>query len=261
MSQIINLTQFKASKEQIEDNVIDLKDNSELKNLLTFTSMPTKAEVRERAEKIATIAAETGCTQALISGAPYLMSELEISLLERNINPLYSFSVRKSIEKTQEDGSVVKTNVFVHKGFVSPYNDEITPQKENILNLTQHDATKEQQDAGVIEPENKDLIRQFLTFDDIPSRKEIESRAEIIAQLASLSNCKKAMIGGAPYFMSTLETALTENGIEPCYAYSERVVNEQTKEDGSVEKVSTFVHKGFVSALDDFSENNELDER
>lgn len=33
---------------------------------------------------------------------------------------LYAFSERKSIEKTNEKGEVIKTNVFVHKGFY-PY--------------------------------------------------------------------------------------------------------------------------------------------
>lgn len=33
---------------------------------------------------------------------------------------LYAYSERKSVEKTNEKGEVVKTNVFVHKGFY-PY--------------------------------------------------------------------------------------------------------------------------------------------
>jgi len=79
-----------------------------------------------------------------------------------------------------------------------------------ILNLTQHKASKEQIDAGVVEPgENlkKDVIKG-ITFDDIPKESSLTTRAFLLAQKASNTGCKKAMIGGAPFFMPRLAEAL-----------------------------------------------------
>ena len=54
----------------------------------------------------------------MIGGAPYLMSALENALMAVGIKPLYSFSERVSMEETIADGTVRKTNVFRHVGFV-----------------------------------------------------------------------------------------------------------------------------------------------
>ena len=52
-----------------------------------------------------------------------------------------------------------------------------------MLNLTQHEATAEQLAAGVIEPSivNKPLIQALLTFTGLPTRSEVEQRAEELA--------------------------------------------------------------------------------
>ena len=46
------------------------------------------------------------------------MSSLEKHLKINNIQPMYAFSVRESIEVVNDDGSVTKKNVFKHIGFV-----------------------------------------------------------------------------------------------------------------------------------------------
>lgn len=56
-----------------------------------------------------------------------------------------------------------------------------------------------------------------------------------------------ALVGGAPFFMSTLERHLLANGVIPLYAFSVRESKETTMDDGSVGKVSVFKHKGFIS--------------
>ena len=56
----------------------------------------------------------------MIGGAPFLMSPLESALLNNGIEPVYAFSTRESVEKKLPDGSVQKTNIFKHKGFVPP---------------------------------------------------------------------------------------------------------------------------------------------
>lgn len=118
---IINLTQHPASAEQLAAGVIDLpgEARSALIALLTFETLPPAAEIASRARVIARLASQDyRCDGAMIGGAPFLMAPLEVALKMRGITPLYAFSVRESVEAVQPDGSVRKTAVFRHLGFV-----------------------------------------------------------------------------------------------------------------------------------------------
>ena len=117
-----------------------------------------------------------------------------------------------------------------------------------ILNLTQHPASPEQVAQGVFEPKNKTKVQRALTFNSLPTKEEIVSRAKELADIAKEHNVSKVMIGGAPYLMSALETAMHEANITPLYAFAERDVVEATQPDGSVIKKSVFKHVGFVEA-------------
>lgn len=121
--------------------------------------------------------------------------------------------------------------------------------KSEIINLTQHKATAEQLEAGVVEPAEKAAVQAILTFDAIPSVEEIQQRALLLAAIAVQSGCKKAMIGGAPFFMSALESALKAQGIAPVYAFSQRESVESIQSDGSVVKTNMFKHVGFVEVV------------
>jgi len=127
---IINLTQHAATPAQVAAGVVEFP--GQLAHLLNFDGLPTQAEVADKATRIA-LAASTaargmgpacdpktvvGATHALIGGAPYLMGPLERALRAVGITPLYAYSVRKSTETVQPDGTVVKTAVFEHGGFV-----------------------------------------------------------------------------------------------------------------------------------------------
>lgn len=120
MRKIVNLTQHSSTPEQRAHGVVDLegKEREELLELLTFNELPTQSEVRERAERIADLTSTHGCEAAMIGGAPYLMGPLEAALRERGITPLYAFTKRESVEEVQPDGSVRKTAVFRHAGFI-----------------------------------------------------------------------------------------------------------------------------------------------
>ncbi len=121
--------------------------------------------------------------------------------------------------------------------------------KIKILNLTQHTATPEQLEAGVFEPKSKKRIQELLTFDSIPSKEQMELRARELALIAKQElgiTSKAVMIGGAPYFMSTLERVLKEEGFQVCYAFSKRECIEEKQSDGSVVKKTLFKHVGFV---------------
>ena len=113
-----------------------------------------------------------------------------------------------------------------------------------ILNLTQHQASLEQKKAGVTEPASKDAIKALLTFNAIPSPEELHGRADALAEIAEGTGVISAMIGGAPFFMGYLEDALRARRITPLYAFSERVVEENSEG----RKVSIFKHLGFIEA-------------
>lgn len=116
-----------------------------------------------------------------------------------------------------------------------------------IFNLTQHEATEEQVADGVVDPDEdvKKEIKNLLTFDDIPSDAEMQERSRKLAEITQASGYKTAMIGGASWFMSTLEKTLVDKGISFVYAFSKRVSVEETV-NGEVIKRTKFKHIGFV---------------
>ena len=119
---ILNLTQHNATTDQKDQGVFDLSPElrPHLQELLTFVSLPTKRDVQIRALNIVkwVLSNHIECEAAMIGGAPFLMSELEFQLHLQRIKPLFAFSERVSEETTAPDGTVTKTNVFKHVGFV-----------------------------------------------------------------------------------------------------------------------------------------------
>lgn len=127
--------------------------------------------------------------------------------------------------------------------------------KRSIVNLTQHASTLDQKRDGVFDLTNAEELkelRRLITFDNLPTKEEIDARALDIATLAAraLKDCdgeKAAMIGGAPYLMSYLEFYLRRLGITVVYAFSKRISVDR-EVDGRIEKYSVFVHEGFIEA-------------
>jgi hypothetical protein len=120
-----------------------------------------------------------------------------------------------------------------------------------ILNLTQHQATPEQLDAGVVDltEEQRKRVAEYLTFDSVPHRNELNERAhELIDYIDGLDidlgegGVFRVMIGGAPFFMGVLETVLYNRTVAVCYAFSKR----ESKDLSNGKKVSVFKHLGFV---------------
>lgn len=94
--------------------------------------------------------------------------------------------------------------------------------------------------------EDKERIKKALTFNTLPMLWEIHKSAAFLAEVAKTYGVKEAMIGGAPYLMSSLEEALYEVGIWSLYSFSVRESKEEHLPDGSVRKVNVFKHVGFV---------------
>jgi hypothetical protein len=141
-----------------------------------------------------------------------------------------------------------------------------------VLNLTQHKATREQREAGVIDlPEiYRKKIIDLLTFNEIPDCDEIHGRAIMLVNVVEeflsdeMSPVREEfkeikangyegvkdlglafMIGGAPFFMPELQDELSTIGT-PLYAFSKREVVETVNDNGDVLKSSIFRHIGFV---------------
>ena len=121
-NKIINLTQHKPTKSQIEAGVISDDPSHVIKALLSFHWLPAISEVNERAELLAeeavAMAVKYDTTKVMIGGAPYLMEPLVWHLKSHNLQPVFAFSERDSIESFDESGNVVKRTVFKHIGFV-----------------------------------------------------------------------------------------------------------------------------------------------
>ena len=116
-----------------------------------------------------------------------------------------------------------------------------------ILNFTQHAATAEQLDAGVIDLMQHDLasLKALLNFVGLPTADEIYERAYAIAALAENLFAETVMVGGAPFLMPVLQKALQMRGITVLYAFSERVSVEKVV-NGVVVKTNEFKHIGFI---------------
>lgn len=119
-----------------------------------------------------------------------------------------------------------------------------------ILNLTQHNASPAQKAAGVVEPANKEMLKEMLTFTELPDKATVMRRADAIKNLCVIfeGHVGQVMIGGAPFLMGPLTAALKAAGCEPMFAFSQRESVDQTLDDGTVIKKSIFVHMGFVEA-------------
>jgi hypothetical protein len=120
MSWVLNLTQHTATAEQAAAGVIDLpaEQRADLQAMLTFATLPSVEEIRERAERIAGMAEAAGAASAMVGGALWLMAPLAAALRQRGVEPVFAFSVRETEEQLQPDGSVRKVAVFRHAGFV-----------------------------------------------------------------------------------------------------------------------------------------------
>ena len=129
-----------------------------------------------------------------------------------------------------------------------------------IVNLTQHKASIDQIEAGVVDlPEwRREELIEALTFRALPDQEELETRADFVSELVFQSGLGSdefddpipfsAMIGGASFFMSHLERALKRKFVQPLHAFTERKVVEFVNPDGSITKESVFRHMGFVPA-------------
>lgn len=115
---ILNLTQHVATADQVAAGVVEPADKHLVQALITFENLPDTNELKAKAAALAQMVAYDRFDTAMIGGAPYFMAPLEASLQAAGIVPVYAFSKRVSVDEVQADGSIKKTQVFRHAGFV-----------------------------------------------------------------------------------------------------------------------------------------------
>jgi hypothetical protein len=122
--------------------------------------------------------------------------------------------------------------------------------KRVVLNFTQHEPTADQLEQFDICSTDHDVVKELLTFQEIPDQDEMDDRATKLARIALDEGISYAMIGGAPYFMTHLEYRMYSHAhYFPVYAFSKREVTETTDDDGNTVKNMVFKHEGFVNDI------------
>lgn len=120
-----------------------------------------------------------------------------------------------------------------------------------IWNATQHLATPEQREQGVVDlpAEAREQLCQLLTFEELPNSMQLRGRSIAVVGLLADAGAKcgdRVMLGGAPFFMEALSRNCRECALVPVFAFSRRESVEQAQADGTVRKVAVFRHLGFV---------------
>ena len=124
-----------------------------------------------------------------------------------------------------------------------------------ILNLTQHNATADQINAGIndIPVDFQNTLKGLLTFPTQYTRDDLEYRSlqihELVRDFCGTSKevLEGVMIGGMPSFMPVLESVLISKGIKVGYACTERKSVDKEVDDKII-KTAVFVHAGMYWA-------------
>ena len=124
-----------------------------------------------------------------------------------------------------------------------------------ILNLTQHNATADQINAGIndLPVDFQNTLKGLLTFPTQYTRADLEYRSlqihELVRDFCGTSKevLEGVMIGGMPSFMPVLESVLISKGIKVGYACTERKSVDK-EVDNKIIKTAVFVHAGMYWA-------------
>lgn len=123
----------------------------------------------------------------------------------------------------------------------------------NIINLTQHAATEDQINDGVIDLQGdlKAALVAAITFPAVYDHAELVSRAKRVVGIVKDSqiDAQHVMIGGMPSFMPVLQQVLQEAGYRVGFACTDRVSVDVPDGNGGVRKTSVFKHVGMYWAV------------
>ena len=122
---MLNLTQHALTAEQWRDGAVepDQEMKAEIQKLITFDrSVMTEAgQIEERAKALVALIRKEYplLNKAMVGGALYFMPALVRELKAVGIQPYFSYTDRVSTDVHNADGSVTKTLVFKHLGWVA----------------------------------------------------------------------------------------------------------------------------------------------
>lgn len=121
---MLNLTQHVVTAEQLQDGAVepDQEMKAEIQRLITFdrSVMTETGQIEDRAKALASLIRREYplLNKAMVGGALYFMPALVKELKAVGIQPYFSYTDRVSTETHNPDGSVTKTLVFKHLGWV-----------------------------------------------------------------------------------------------------------------------------------------------
>ena len=121
---MLNLTQHALTAEQRRDGAVEPEADvkAQIQELITFdrSVMEHPEQILNRAKALVSLIKREYplVNQAMVGGALYFMPTLVRELKEAGIQPYFSYTDRVSQETHNPDGSVTKTLVFKHLGWV-----------------------------------------------------------------------------------------------------------------------------------------------
>jgi hypothetical protein len=124
---IFNFTQHISTPEQKAQGVEEFEEEvrGRFIPLLNFEELPSRQAVQNRAVALVDVLTDkfenlsaVHQIRVMVGGASFLMEPLCQELRRYGFIPVFAFSKRRSVEEIQPDGSVKKTSVFVHAGFI-----------------------------------------------------------------------------------------------------------------------------------------------
>lgn len=121
---MLNLTQHALTAEQWRDGAVEPEADvkTQIQELITFdrSVMEHPEQIWNRAKALVSLIKREYplVNQAVVGGALYFMPALVRELKEAGIQPYFSYTDRVSQETHNPDGSVTKTLVFKHLGWV-----------------------------------------------------------------------------------------------------------------------------------------------
>lgn len=87
-----------------------------------------------------------------------------------------------------------------------------------IINLTDMSTQKVE---GYFDSKDKAQVISLLSFDAIPTHRDIFARAQALAHIAIIENAEAAHIEGPAFMLYALEQALLQRAIQPLYMFKE----------------------------------------
>ena len=118
MNKIVNLTSNVTTDDQKNVGVVDIEDRKLVAELLNFKTLPTNAQIYNRAEVLASLVDAPVGTTVLIGGPQFLMSTLTESLKKRGYIVVFECVTSEVIHFTNDRGNMIQSPVFKHLGFI-----------------------------------------------------------------------------------------------------------------------------------------------